>query len=247
MIDLDLFENILNSDEGYVEEGDIITEEFIKRMEKYPVTKVMRLFKKSTATKGNNIYNLKIEFNLHYFCHKCNKERVEVVTKTYISKILKGEKDFICEECKEKERIALEEKRKRESEETKELEIETRSQRTNDYINNFLNTDKSWAKGVKNWDKIFDLKTIDWCYKDVIVDYIKSMPYNEFLQTCYWKAIAEKVRISSQFKCKICNSSKHLSVHHRTYEHHGLELDYMEDLVCICQECHSKFHDIEED
>jgi len=246
MIDLDLFEDVLKSDEGYIEEGDTVTEEFIKRMEKYPVAKVMRLFKKSPLIFGKNS-KFRFEVNLKYTCAKCGNNIEEVVTKTFISKILKGSEELICKECEEKAKIALERERDLANEKSKVLEREMILENTNNYIDIYLNPERIWNKGVKNWGKMNEIKKINWCDKDVIANYIKGMPYNEFLQTLYWKTISEKVRISSGFKCKLCNSNKHLSVHHRTYDNHGYELDHMEDLICICQECHSKFHNIKED
>ena len=34
-----------------------------------------------------------------------------------------------------------------------------------------------------------------------------------------------------------------VDVHHKTYEHHGQEHRYLGDLVLLCRNCHSKFHD----
>jgi 5-methylcytosine-specific restriction endonuclease McrA len=33
-----------------------------------------------------------------------------------------------------------------------------------------------------------------------------------------------------------------VNVHHRTYEHHGEEHQYLDDLILLCHPCHSKFH-----
>lgn len=79
----------------------------------------------------------------------------------------------------------------------------------------------------------------DWSY---LKDYICDMDYYDFLKTPYWKAIAEKVRYKADYKCQICNSSEGLNVHHRSYENHGDELHHMEDLICICKDCHEKHH-----
>ena len=34
----------------------------------------------------------------------------------------------------------------------------------------------------------------------------------------------------------------HLNTHHKTYIHHGEEIDHLEDLIVLCQECHEKEH-----
>jgi len=246
MVDLDFFEKLLKNDCGYIEEGDTITEDFIERMKKYSTTKVMRLFKKSQLI-SNNKGKVRFEVNLNYICKECGKECVDTVTKTFVSKILNGTEKLICEECKEKIKIEKEKRMRIDEIKLKELNEKAIVENTNNYIEFYLNADMNWNKGVKIWKKLNEIKKINCCDKDIIADYIKAMPYSIFLQTLYWKTIAEKVRIESKYKCKICNSSNHLSVHHRTYRNHGYELDHMEDLVCICQECHSKFHNIEEE
>lgn len=77
---------------------------------------------------------------------------------------------------------------------------------------------------------------------DMVADHIKGMKYQDFLNTLYWKTIAEKKKYRDK-KCAVCNSTQNLNVHHRTYEHHGYELRYMwKDLVCLCHECHEKYH-----
>jgi hypothetical protein len=105
-----------------------------------------------------------------------------------------------------------------------------------------LNPDSKWNEGVKRYVKINELNNyfID---DDDISEYINEMNYQDFLKTPYWKAISEKVRYKSGFKCNLCGSNKKLNIHHRDYTHHGDELHHMGDLICLCEECHSKFHD----
>lgn len=71
------------------------------------------------------------------------------------------------------------------------------------------------------------------------------MDYRDFLKTPYWKAISLNVKRKSKFVCGECKEKgKHLNVHHKTYEHHGSEHKHLEDLECICEECHRKVHNI---
>jgi hypothetical protein len=80
-----------------------------------------------------------------------------------------------------------------------------------------------------------------------IKKYIKNMNYYDFLKTPYWKIVSKKAKEFCGYRCMLCNSSNNLHTHHRTYEHHGEEHRYIkEDLIVLCKECHSKFHNIEE-
>ena len=78
---------------------------------------------------------------------------------------------------------------------------------------------------------------------DIVWRYINSMDYHTFLKTPYWKAIAEKVKSRAKYKCELCYSSNNLVTHHKTYKRHGYEhLYWREDLICLCDKCHEKFH-----
>lgn len=72
---------------------------------------------------------------------------------------------------------------------------------------------------------------------------LKEMKYEDFLQTDYWKMVSEQARINAHFKCQLCGcKDKKLNVHHNTYEHRGEEFKHMEDLVCLCEDCHNYYH-----
>ncbi len=68
------------------------------------------------------------------------------------------------------------------------------------------------------------------------------MPYRDYLQTPYWKAVAHQARRRAQFKCGLCGESAPLSVHHRTYENRGSEAEHLTDLIALCSGCHETFH-----
>lgn len=70
---------------------------------------------------------------------------------------------------------------------------------------------------------------------------IRRMKYADFLITPYWIAISDIVK-NKYKKCQRCGSRKQLEVHHTTYDHHGDELNHMEDLVCLCHNCHAQIH-----
>lgn len=69
-----------------------------------------------------------------------------------------------------------------------------------------------------------------------------STRYNEYLKTDYWKRVAEAVKKRADYKCQLCNSQHDLCAHHRDYSHRGNELNYLNDLVCLCRRCHEIFH-----
>jgi len=72
---------------------------------------------------------------------------------------------------------------------------------------------------------------------------LQTMDYYEFLGTIYWKVVRRYVLWKRQYKCELCNSNGKLNVHHKSYEHRGYELYHLEDLILLCQECHSIHHD----
>ena len=73
------------------------------------------------------------------------------------------------------------------------------------------------------------------------VDKFISMPYKEYLETDHWKKTRAKALKKANYKCELCNSTKELNVHHKTYGNRGKEKP--EDLIVLCHNCHAKFHD----
>lgn len=77
-----------------------------------------------------------------------------------------------------------------------------------------------------------------------VLNRLKSMPYKEYLKTDHWKGTRKWALKRAGYKCALCDSSKNLNVHHRTYDNRGHEL--ANDVIVLCQCCHAKFHDKEE-
>ena len=75
-----------------------------------------------------------------------------------------------------------------------------------------------------------------------IIKTLAEIPYKDFLQTIYWNVIREYMLSQAKYKCQLCTLKDELHVHHKTYEHHGQEHLYLEDLIVLCKKCHSKFH-----
>lgn len=75
---------------------------------------------------------------------------------------------------------------------------------------------------------------------------IKEMAYKDFLQTQYWEVIAYVAKEASNWRCVLCDSRTRLEAHHRSYNRHGLEHLYWNEMIsCLCHECHSKHHNKE--
>jgi len=80
---------------------------------------------------------------------------------------------------------------------------------------------------------------------------IKKLPYDFFLYTWYWRLISEHVKFTSCFQCSNCwnpDSPDYLEiplhVHHPDYSFHGEEITNIDKLVCLCEDCHKKEHNL---
>ncbi len=80
--------------------------------------------------------------------------------------------------------------------------------------------------------------------KAQVVCAAKKLEYSEFLQTIYWKVIADHVRREHGYLCAVCPSEDRLEVHHRRgYHNHGREIEVWKDeLIPLCKSCHAKYH-----
>ena len=72
-----------------------------------------------------------------------------------------------------------------------------------------------------------------------VIRHIVKMPYEDFMKTLYWRAVADKVKELGGHKCSICGR---LEAHHKTYCHHGDEINHLDDIVCLCHKCHKEVH-----
>jgi 5-methylcytosine-specific restriction endonuclease McrA len=71
---------------------------------------------------------------------------------------------------------------------------------------------------------------------------IMKLPYQSFLKTYYWKAITMYLKHKNGDHCTYCPAETGLQVHHKTYDHHGIELFYMDELEVLCDKCHKAKH-----
>lgn len=78
---------------------------------------------------------------------------------------------------------------------------------------------------------------------DAVKSIILHMPYADFLGTPYWKSIAKYIKDRDGNRCVKCGSDKHLHVHHMNYQNHGDEVHHLDELICVCRECHKEIHE----
>lgn len=67
-----------------------------------------------------------------------------------------------------------------------------------------------------------------------------TVDYNEYMESDAWANKRFERLKKDNFQCQMCGSAKNLNVHHVTYERLGNE--DMNDLVTLCNKCHSKVH-----
>lgn len=227
MVDIELFKKILSEDDyGFIVPGDYLDKNVLALFSRYSKDAVNRLFK---PLKQNENSSYKIETK----CPVCGKITMVYKTKDQILRYIKSPNalKYYCRSCKSKAKI-----QKKNEKFYTQMELTTRQ-----YITTFLNPYKSWNKDTTISRKISVLKYMN-VNHDEVKKYILSMNYSDFLQTPYWTAISEHIRICAQYKCQECGSKENLNIHHKTYENHGDEIHHLEDLVCLCQKCHEKHH-----
>lgn len=69
--------------------------------------------------------------------------------------------------------------------------------------------------------------------------------YDKYLCSDAWRKKRDLALERDNHRCRLCNNSKGLQVHHRTYEstwENGLGNEPIEDLTTLCRRCHDKFH-----
>ena len=235
MVDYNLFKSILEkSKEGYIESGDYLDEKVIDLFIKHGLGNIKQLFK--TGDDGASFF-------ADVKCKCCGKVITKQLSKSkiwnYVNDVRQKRNSILCNDC------YLESERKRlEMENEQRISwAEEKEKNTDLYITRYLNPDNSWKEGVKPSKKRQELRSyyVDW---KKIKEYICDMDYHEFLKTPYWKAIAESVKQYHNYRCQLCNGTEGLSVHHASYDNHGDELNNLKDLICLCKDCHEKFHEV---
>lgn len=223
---------------SFINPSELITLDDIKKLielkNKYTMSYIRQCIKKCESKQD------RIFFNVERRCYDCSTILHIAVSKTELENIIQEiGKQYRCKDCEKK----LKEQKKAKAELSKQNEENRRVYTTNMFITNYLNPECSWNIPPKNWYRALCSEYHSWFIDTkAIKDFISSMDYKDFLQTPYWKAISMHVRYKSGYKCQVCNSKKFLNVHHRSYKHHGEEINHLEDLIVLCNNCHSTFH-----
>ncbi len=71
---------------------------------------------------------------------------------------------------------------------------------------------------------------------------LRSLDYQHFLETLYWKIVRDFVVRSQKRTCMKCKHRRSLHVHHDSYEHVGYEYLHLGELVVLCGFCHEQLH-----
>lgn len=71
---------------------------------------------------------------------------------------------------------------------------------------------------------------------------VRKAEYKSFLRGDYWRSVRQVILQRDNYCCQQCGSKDKLQVHHLTYKHHKEEHKYLEDLITLCQSCHSSIH-----
>jgi hypothetical protein len=68
------------------------------------------------------------------------------------------------------------------------------------------------------------------------------MEYPAFLETVYWSILRSYIMALRGAACERCRRQGMLSLHHRSYIHHGREHEHLDELEYLCRECHDAEH-----
>lgn len=71
---------------------------------------------------------------------------------------------------------------------------------------------------------------------------LAGIEYTHFLGTTYWRIIRDYLLWKRGGACENCGRGGLMVLHHKTYEHHGFEHKYLNDLLFLCRECHERVH-----
>jgi len=254
---------------GFINDGDEIPAElsyFFKDFSQEKLTTAKMLFVPHTRSPGRPYGKYRCEIR----CPQCNSSSYREISKfkylEYIKelrhinsnpfneggyyrslddkvKMAEKKKDVLCSTCYELFNKDIQDKVYSLLSVDKENSVKT----ANELADYWLNPHADFRrKGLAPYAYYSYEKTFK-PYKDEIHDFIKvNLTYQEFLQTPLWKLVSLRVKQEANFKCKLCNSSKNLQAHHRSYELLGYEFyQGYKNLVCICNECHDHHHDKE--
>lgn len=234
----------------FIPRGEIITIDELEKLrillKKYGITN----FKKTFCTQDDI---KRTPFIVQCKCRKCGEIFTKEVSTINLISIIKQESFifddmyYLCDMCYlEKTKQESIERKKRE-EKKKQEELENTKYVIEFFFDFLLNPNYSWKKSCNYKNRIDDCKYSSSIAKeelgqDYISDFINELGYSNYLKTPYWKTLSQHIKYKNNYKCSLCGCNENLVAHHNTYEHIGNEFEHLEDVVCICQNCHEKYH-----
>jgi hypothetical protein len=66
--------------------------------------------------------------------------------------------------------------------------------------------------------------------------------YERYLRSAHWQTTRKRALRGAGYRCWACDTTRHLHVHHCTYDRKGSELPT--DLVVLCKDCHKAVHEL---
>ena len=253
MIDIQLFKAVLEKQTRLIDETDFIPESVIAFFTSYRVSLIEQLFKQSTSKE-------QVHYKWESQCSTCSALVSHDTCKSEIFKFLtlfarsKTSKfdcwdaaklqNYDCFQCVERRRLK-EEQDKTEQAISFQAQSRSREETTSEFISNYLDSSKAWNEETNFYHAFKQVERLFSCSvnQEVVVQHIVAMPYNDFLNTPYWKCVAKEVYRRAKFLCSICGQTGQLNAHHRNYSIHGYEIEHVGELTCVCQSCHSIFHE----
>jgi 5-methylcytosine-specific restriction endonuclease McrA len=239
-------EQYLNNErQTFIEYKDFIDVSTFQRlkdmMNSYSKNKVKECFER-TDIAGK-------QFDIEYPCVHCLKPVREQVSKSKLFSYLECKEVQLCYDCKEEDRKKERERLNAFLEKQREENIKLNNQLYDFWLSPDALEEKQDIKNLI-YSRTYDIKgylqlIIGNANKWELRDYVNNqLSYKMFLTTPYWKEVSQLAKRKAKFSCQLCGSKENLNVHHKTYEHKGTEINHLEDLIVLCQNCHSKFHEV---
>jgi hypothetical protein len=69
---------------------------------------------------------------------------------------------------------------------------------------------------------------------------LRRMPYSRYLETLHWRITRRRALLRAGYRCKRCEATRPLEVHHLSYDRLGAEAEA--DLMVLCGPCHEAEH-----
>jgi len=75
---------------------------------------------------------------------------------------------------------------------------------------------------------------------------LEAMPYHEYLRSPEWANVRKAALRKAGYHCQLCYADGQLHVHHKTYDIKRGEEHWHDAIIVLCEECHRRFHKIED-